>query len=151
MIWSRWEIKENCHVLVKQFQGNFHNKTPSCRENRSVYSDVKWCFNASWGLKGLMSEFCSEYHRPNTTHWTNAGFFFLLTFTYLFVLHSFICGFLGAIIVVLTSPVVLLVIIYIYEGHWLQRNCLAYILQGNGNILYLVPSQLQHYIIPSTH
>ena len=34
-------------------QGNFHHKTPSCRKIRSVYSDVKWCFNASWKLKGL--------------------------------------------------------------------------------------------------
>ena len=50
---SGWEIKNNCHVLVKQIQGNFHHKKLSCRKIKSVYSDVEWCFNASWGLKGL--------------------------------------------------------------------------------------------------
>ena len=54
MIWSGWKIKENCHVLVNQFHGNFHSKTVSCRKMKSVFMDVKWCFNASWGLKGLI-------------------------------------------------------------------------------------------------
>ena len=26
MIWCRWKTKENCHVLVNQFHGNFHSK-----------------------------------------------------------------------------------------------------------------------------
>ena len=53
MIWSGWKIKEKNHVLVNQFYGNFLSKTPSGRKIRCVFRDVKWCFNASWGLKGL--------------------------------------------------------------------------------------------------
>ena len=53
MIWSGLKIKENCHILLNKFLGNFHSKTPSCRKSKSVFRDVKWCFNASWGLKGL--------------------------------------------------------------------------------------------------
>ena len=53
MPWSGWKIKENCHVLVNQFHENFHSKTLSCRGIRSVLGDVIWCFNTSWGLKGL--------------------------------------------------------------------------------------------------
>ena len=36
--------EENCHVLVKQFHGNFRSKTLCCRTIRSVFRDVKWCF-----------------------------------------------------------------------------------------------------------
>ena len=32
---------KNCHVLVNQFHGNFHSKTPSCRNINSVSRDVK--------------------------------------------------------------------------------------------------------------
>ena len=53
MIWCGLEIKENCHVLVNQFHRNFRSKTLSCRKIKSVSRYVKWCFNASWGLKGL--------------------------------------------------------------------------------------------------
>ena len=55
MTWCGLKIEENCHVLVNQFHGNYHYKTPSCWKIRSVFRDVKWCFNASWGLKGLSS------------------------------------------------------------------------------------------------
>ena len=51
MIWCGWKSKENCHVLVNQF--HFHSKTLGCRKIKSVFRDLKWCFNASWGLKGL--------------------------------------------------------------------------------------------------
>ena len=54
MIWSGWKNKENCHVLESQFHGNFHSKTLSCSKIKTVFRDVKWCFNASWGLKGLI-------------------------------------------------------------------------------------------------
>ena len=40
-------------IAVKQFHGNFPSEILSCRKIRSVFRDVKWCFNASWGLKGL--------------------------------------------------------------------------------------------------
>ena len=55
MIWCGLKIKQNCPVLVNQFHRNFHSKTPSCRKFKSVFRDIKWCFNASWGLKGLKS------------------------------------------------------------------------------------------------
>ena len=54
MIWCGWKIKENCNVLVNQFLGNFPSKTLGCRKIKSVSRDVKWCVNASWGLKGLI-------------------------------------------------------------------------------------------------
>ena len=41
---------EYCHVLVNQFHGNFRSKTPSCWKIKPFSRDVKWCFNASWGL-----------------------------------------------------------------------------------------------------
>ena len=53
MIWCGWKIKKNYHVKVNQFHGHFHSKIPSCRKIRWVFRDVKWCFIASWGLKGL--------------------------------------------------------------------------------------------------
>ena len=53
MMWRGLKIKENCHVSVNQFHGDFRSKTLSFREIKSVFRDVKWCFNASWGLKGL--------------------------------------------------------------------------------------------------
>ena len=53
MTWCGWKIKNNCHVMLNQFHGNYHYKTLSCWKITSVFRDVKWCFNASWGLKGL--------------------------------------------------------------------------------------------------
>ena len=47
-------------MVVKQFYVNFHSKTLCCRSIRSVFRDVKCCFNASWGLKGLMTCVCWE-------------------------------------------------------------------------------------------
>ena len=57
MIWSGWESKGNCHVLVNQSHWNIPSRSPSCRQITSIFRDVKWCFNASWGLKGLSREF----------------------------------------------------------------------------------------------
>ena len=53
MIWSGWKSKENCHVFLRQFHGNFPSKTLSCRKINCVFRNVKWCLHASWGLKGL--------------------------------------------------------------------------------------------------
>ena len=53
MTWCSLKITENYHVLVNQFQGNSRSKTLSCRKIKYIFRDVKWCFNASWGLKGL--------------------------------------------------------------------------------------------------
>ena len=39
--------------MAKQFHGNFRSKTPVCWKIRYVFRDVKWCFNGSWGPKGL--------------------------------------------------------------------------------------------------
>ena len=52
----REKVKENCHVFVNQFLGNIHSKTFGCWKIESVFGDVKWCFNASWGLKGLVCD-----------------------------------------------------------------------------------------------
>ena len=53
MIWCGLKIQENWHVLVNQLHGNFLSKTLSFRKINYVFMNVKWCFNASWGLKGL--------------------------------------------------------------------------------------------------
>ena len=53
MIWCGLKIKKKYHVLVNQFQGIFCSKSLGCREIKYIFRDVKWCFNASWGLKGL--------------------------------------------------------------------------------------------------
>ena len=55
-----FKIEENCHVLVNQFHWNVCFKTLSCRKIKSVFRDVKWCFNASWRLKELTA------HLPQT-------------------------------------------------------------------------------------
>ena len=46
------KIKENYHVLVNQFHGNFYSKTLGCREIKSVFSDAKWCLMHREGLNG---------------------------------------------------------------------------------------------------
>ena len=46
-------LKPDSIHLVNQFHGNFRSKTLCCRKIKSVFMDVKWCFNVSWGLKGL--------------------------------------------------------------------------------------------------
>ena len=63
-----WKSTENWHILVKQFHGNFRSKTLCCRKIRSVFRDVKWCFNASWGLEGLTS-LISLYPEPVSFVW----------------------------------------------------------------------------------
>ena len=40
--------------VVNQFHGNIHSKTLGCRKIKSVFRDVKWCFNAARGLKWLI-------------------------------------------------------------------------------------------------
>ena len=62
MIWCGWKIKTNCLEFVNQFQGNLHSKISNYRKIRSSFGDVKWCFNASWGLKGLIGEECKYPH-----------------------------------------------------------------------------------------
>ena len=39
--------------IGKRVKWKFRSKTLHCREIKSVFMDVKWCLNASWGLKGL--------------------------------------------------------------------------------------------------
>ena len=73
MIWCGLKIKENYHVLSNQFHGNFRSKTLSCRKIKSVFRDVKWCFNASWGPKGLNGYFCGKIMRSQRLEmqWNN--------------------------------------------------------------------------------
>ena len=54
MIWCGFKIKENWHVLVNQFHENFRSKSLCFRKIKYVFMNVKWCFNESWGLKGLI-------------------------------------------------------------------------------------------------
>ena len=79
MILCGLKIKEKYHVLVNQFHGNFRSKNLYCRKIKCVFRDVKWCFNASWGLKGL-NEDCKcvrdiinqttfTYISQNDKHW----------------------------------------------------------------------------------
>ena len=68
--WRGWINKENCHVFVNQFHGNFHSKSLSCREIKAVFRNVKWCFNASWGLKGWKNMNTPELWRSQVLgHW----------------------------------------------------------------------------------
>ena len=53
MIWCGLKFEENHHGLVNKLHENLRSKTLDCRKIKSVFKDVKWCFNASWGLKGL--------------------------------------------------------------------------------------------------
>ena len=55
MIWYGLKIKKK---LVNQFHGNCSSKTPSFRGIKSVFRDVKSCFNASWGFRGLKVRAC---------------------------------------------------------------------------------------------
>ena len=57
MTWCGLKIIENYHVFVNKFHGNLRSKTLSFREIKSVFRDVKWCFKASWGFKGLRPRF----------------------------------------------------------------------------------------------
>ena len=43
MILSGWKIEEKCHV--NQFYGIIHFKTLGCRKIKSIFRDIKWCFN----------------------------------------------------------------------------------------------------------
>ena len=62
----KWlKIKENCNVLVNQFRGNLHSEALDCREAKCFLREVKWCFNASWGLKGLNESLFSNFTPDN--------------------------------------------------------------------------------------
>ena len=73
MIWCGVKIKENCYALVNQFYGIFCSKTLCCRKIKSVFRDVKWCFNASWGLKGLKQRWCVLHVSCDVMFLTNPG------------------------------------------------------------------------------
>ena len=64
--------KENYHVLVNQFLGNFRSKTPSCRKIRSVFRDLKLCFNPStaklFNLDFHPLEAVSHWRDPQLQH-----------------------------------------------------------------------------------
>ena len=74
---NRWNIKENWHVLLKQFHGNFPSKSLSCGKiNFFSGMYVKWCFNASLGLKkwnesGIRPPLCT--YRLNCARRTSWG------------------------------------------------------------------------------
>ena len=68
MIWCGLKIIENCHVLVNQFHGNIHSKILVVGKLKSVFRDVKWCFNASWGLKGW-KDFIATFYMLWVIQW----------------------------------------------------------------------------------
>ena len=48
---DKWK---NILLFLKQFHDNFLSKTPRFQETKSFFRDARWCFNASWGYKGLL-------------------------------------------------------------------------------------------------
>ena len=87
MIWSGLKIKENCYVSVNQFHGNFRSKTPSCSlvvvRDGKFFRDGKWCFNASWGLKGLNKEAKTAIEALSTLTVKNPPNVFMFPFNYI--------------------------------------------------------------------
>ena len=69
MIWCGWKIEENYHVLVNQFHENIHSKTLGCKKIKYVFRDIKWCINASWGLKGLREKFIPYVFLLEVHYW----------------------------------------------------------------------------------
>ena len=54
-------------LFLKQFHENVCSKTTRFQEIKSVFRDVKWCFNASWGLNPFNPEFTiviSIHYKP---------------------------------------------------------------------------------------
>ena len=95
MIWCGWKIKENCHVLVNQFHRDLHYETPGCTKIKCVFRDVKWCFNASWGLKGLKHLYISQENKGLyqfeiiiNVSISSVGFFWML----IWIFHSWVRG-----------------------------------------------------------
>ena len=71
MIWCGLKIKETYHVLANQFHGIFHSKTLVFWKIRYVFRNVKWCFNASWGLKGLTIPITTSHvNCVSLPHWS---------------------------------------------------------------------------------
>ena len=68
MTWCGLKIKENYHLLINQFHGNFRSKTLSCRKIKYIFRDVKWCFNESWGLKVLKENRNSFFEAENCVY-----------------------------------------------------------------------------------
>ena len=58
-----WWLPRN---LVNQFHGNFGYKSLGCRRIKYVSRDVKWCFNASWRLKGLIHHWVNVCYLPGS-------------------------------------------------------------------------------------
>ena len=91
MIWCGLKIEENYHELLNQFHGNYHYKTLSCWKIKCVLRDVKWCINASWGLKGLIRLYMYHkicHYRCYTT--IIGGFTIIVPCSYLTLKHFFI-------------------------------------------------------------
>ena len=84
--WCGLKIKENSYVLVNQFHGNFRFKTLSCRQIKSVFRDVKWCFNAAGGLKG-QNDFMKY---PSIIYAIKAQYVFRWSMNVLFCPNNFI-------------------------------------------------------------
>ena len=63
-------------VINDQFHENFRSIITRVQEIKSFFWDTKWCFNASWELKGLIndgpqSKRLAQHYPANMTHWPN--------------------------------------------------------------------------------
>ena len=56
---GKWK---NILLFLKRLRENFRPKTTGFQEIKSFFRDLKWCFNASWGFKGLKQTVTQQHH-----------------------------------------------------------------------------------------
>ena len=67
-----WKIQKNCHVLVNQFYGNFHSRTPSCRKISLMSADFKTLWKVEFCIAN--EKYCNAKAKPVTAHFTSKEF-----------------------------------------------------------------------------
>ena len=63
--WSGWQMK-TIIVIIKTISRKCSLYNPQVWEIRSFFRDSKWCFDASWGLKGWINYLTSRNYVRNT-------------------------------------------------------------------------------------
>ena len=61
--WKWLKVGDKCKnilLFLKQFHENCCSKTTRLQEIKPFFRYAKWCFNASWGSKGLKHHFASQ-------------------------------------------------------------------------------------------
>ena len=88
--------------IGKPVSWKIDSKTLGCSKMKSVFRDVKWCFDASWGLKGLNMRhrlyyiilIQQNYYSPPKTRWSHFTFVFVIVlFVFIFII-LFFCMFI---------------------------------------------------------